>query len=345
MSLLYIDGFDDYSESQASERGWVFYTAVTAWSSSYSRFGIGQGVRIDNSTSGSYVLKRNIGVDKTTIYFGMAVKKVEAGIPTLNTSYPLVLLEDGSLVNQVKICVNSDYGLNVYQGDNTLLGSSSDGVISELSWFYLEVKVTISDAVGEVTVRVDEDVVLNLTSQDTRNGDEYIRYIGFMAVNRDYNTYFDDFYIDDSQFHGDCRVRTFMPDSNGYTDFTPSTGSNYENVDEVTGDDDTTYNEGSDEGDKDSYGITSEINGPVVGVQLANYARKTGDLVVKTKDIVKSGGTDYQGTEEKNQSTDYGYTVSMWQNDPDTSNPWTQAGLDAAEFGIEVTAMSTTTTV
>ena len=42
MALLFMDGFDHYIEAQAINRGWIFADNVTAWSSSYARFG-GQG--------------------------------------------------------------------------------------------------------------------------------------------------------------------------------------------------------------------------------------------------------------------------------------------------------------
>ena len=341
-----MEGFDHLDVSAAAVKDWNFAQAASI-STSYARFN-GKGAVCNGRFD---LMGIDLGADKTlsTIYFGIACKKVQVGNPVgygegTYAHYWISTYDENSGTN-LKLSVMTDYSINLYDNGNSLLSSTSAGVFPDLQWFYFEMKLVVHATAGEVVMKINEEVVMNETGIDTQyTAGDYTRLLYFTSINYERNIYYDDMYVDDSQFHGDCRVRTFMPTSNGYTNFTPSTGSNYENVDETTPDEDTTYNEASDDGDKDSYGITSSINGPIIGVQLNNYARKTGDLIVKTKDLVKSGGTDYLSTEEKNQSTSYDYTVSMWENDPDTSSPWTQAGLDAAEFGIEITAMSTTTT-
>jgi hypothetical protein len=78
-------------------------------------------------------------------------------------------------------------------------------------------------------------------------------------------------------------------------------------------------------------------------VQLSNYAKKTGTKPTGIKNLARVGGSDYLGDEEF-LATDYNYKTKLWELNPDTSNPWTKEAIDNAEFGVEVTTLSTTTT-
>ena len=56
----------------------------------------------------------------------------------------------------------------------------------------------------------------------------------------------------------DRRYPLLTPDGNGfYTDWSPSAGQNYQNVDEIPIDGDTTYNEDNIDGQKDSYSLVN----------------------------------------------------------------------------------------
>lgn len=338
MALLFMDGFDHYIEAQAINRGWIFAGNVTAWSSSYARFG-GQGVIISLGSSAGYLMHRNIGVSKTTICFGIAFKKSELGSVTYTNSCPFIFFKDDSEVYQVKIHLNSNYGFSAYDGSDSLLGSSSDFLFADNAcWHYIETKVTISATVGEVTINLDGTQVLNLTSQDTKNGSDYIRHCGFGAVN-DRSTWFDDLYIDDAQFHGDCRIRVFLPDSISPTnnDFTASAGNKDECVDEQLSNDDTDYIVSDTLNHKQGFGITTGSLGTVKGVQLNNHVRIDEAGTRKITPLIRSNGTDYSGTETPAISANYVFESEIFETDPDDSNPWTQTKLEAAEFGLEIT--------
>jgi hypothetical protein len=334
MALLFMDGFDHYTVNQRPDKKWTGSSFITI-SSSYARFS-GQGLFI---TSGGYAQLCDIGVNKSTIYFGMAVKKISGGNPAVSTSYPLLMFLDESGVNQVLLCVNSAYGIVAYDGSPSLLGSSSDGVIPDQKWFYLEVKVTISATVGEVTARVNETQVLNLTSQDTKNGSDYIRQFRITAINMNLDTNFDDIYIDDAQFHGDCRIRTFMPDSISGTnnDFTASAGNKDECVDEAQSNEDTDYITSDTVNNKQTFGITTGALGTVIGIQLNNHCKLDEAGTRKITPLIRSNSTNYSGTETDQIPADYNFESEIFEDDPDDSNPWTQTKLEAAEFGLEIT--------
>jgi hypothetical protein len=251
----------------------------------------------------------------------------------------LITIYDESGVKQVRIHVNSSYGLSAYQGDNTLLGSTANNIFEDNKWFYLEGKITISATVGEVTLRVNETQVLNLTSQDTKNGSDYIRYFGICAMYNDLVTLFDDIYIDDAQFHGDCRIRTFLPDSVSSTNnsFTASAGNKDECVDDDPPTDDTDYIYSDTLNHKQGFGITTGSLSTVKGIQLNNFTRIDQAGTRKITPLIRSNGTDYSGTETGEITADYIFESEIWETDPDDSSAWTQTKLEAAEFGLEIT--------
>jgi hypothetical protein len=328
-----MDGFDHQAYNKILDKGYSGNTS-SQYSTAYGRFG-SKGVGLNGS---SYYIVKDFGVNKTTIYFGIAFRKDQTGTPTYTNSVPFLGVYDESGVYQVKLHVNASYGISAYRGDNTLLGSSADGIITNLKWHFVEVKVTISDTVGEVTVRLDETQVLNLTSQDTKNGSDYARRIRVGHIFSQ-DTAIDDFYIDDAQFNGNCRVRTFMPDSDGNSaDFTRSEGSfDYECVDEVSPNDDTNYISSDTLNHKSIFGITTGSVGTVKGIQVNNYVRIDQAGTRKIKPIVRSNSTDYQGTETAAIGAGYLFESEIWETDPDDSSAWTQTKLEAAEFGLEIT--------
>ena len=337
MGLLFIDGFDHYPQSSMIGKNYSLYDfGQVVFSTNCKRFFSGQGVAVQGYQGG---FKKNIGVyNLSTIYFGIAIYKQEDGTISASTTYPLISFLDSVSTDQVKLCANLNYGISVYRGDNTLLGSTANNLFSDKKWFYLEAKVTISATVGVVEIRINEQQVLNLTSKNTKNGSDYIEKILFKVI-YDRDTYYDDLYIDDSQFHGDCQVKTFMPDSDGNSaDFTRSTGSNdYECVDEAVSNIDTDYIFSNTLNHKSIFGITTGALEIVKGIQVNNHCRLEEAGVRKITPIVRSGGTDYSGTEKDAIAANYYFESEVWELDPDDSGAWDQTKLEAAEFGLEIT--------
>jgi len=337
MALIFIDGFDHYvNTEQMVDCDYII--GSHSWcevGSDFARF-TGGGLRGD--TFSGYAIK-DLGVNKSTIYFGAATKKAAAGIPTLSSTACLLYFLDESDVHQVRITVNPNYGINAYQGDNTLLGSSADNVFRDQRWEYLEVKIIISATVGEVTAKVNGVQVLNLTSQDTKNGSDYIRKFQLNHIYGTDPSYWDDLYVDDAQFHGDCRIRTFVPDSisSANNDFTASAGNKDECVDEVLSNEDTDYITSDTLNHKQTFGITTGSLGTVIGIQVKQHCRLDEAGSRKITALCRSNSTNYSGTETDFITADWHFEIEIWDTDPDDSNVWTQTKLEAAEFGLEIT--------
>ena len=336
MTLLWMDGFDHLiNGTQFVDKGYNSNLASAYLKTDYARFS-GKGIKL--IAHGFYFVK-NFGADKSTIYMGIAFKMADTVYPGYSSGEPLISFYDESSVYQVKIHANSGFGFSAYDGGNTSLGSTSNNIWKPWRWYYIEVKVTISATVGEVTMKLNETQVLNLTSKDTKYGSDYIRSIKINGMYNGRDTWWDDFYIDDAQFHGDCQVNIFMPDADGNSsDFTRSTGSNdYECVDEVDANEDTDYISSNTLNHKSIFGITTGSRGTVKGVQVNNHCRIDDAGTRKITPIIRSNSTDYSGTETEAITSDYLWESEIFETDPDDSNVWTQTKLEAAEFGLEIT--------
>jgi hypothetical protein len=277
---------------------------------------------------------------------GMALTQTRAGAPTLNTNEPLVRFRDEFEADQIKICLTPLYAVNAYRGASTLLGSSADGVMTEATWYYLEVRVKIHATLGEVEVRVNEKTVLNLTGINTKATTDFIRGIRWSSIATDRYIQMDDIYIDDAQFHGNCRVRTIMPDADSATHFAfdRSGGSNdYECVDEAVVNDDTDYIYSVTKGHKSAFGITTGPIGVVKGIHLHNCVKAVTSGLRRIKPLVRSGGADYRGPVHSMVSASYQYKSHIFEADPQDDQPWNQTKLEAAEFGLELLDATTTT--
>jgi len=332
MALLWMDGFDHGNPTNKFDGGELIDNNT---GDSYARF-YGGGISL---SSGVAYLRKNLGVNKTTIYMGAAFKKNTVGEPAYNIAYPILAFYDEGKIYQIKIHLMVNNVISVYDGGDTLLGSTSDNVIADKIWYYIEVKVTISATVGQVLIRLNEQEVLNLTSKDTKYGSDYIRSVKIAGINSNKTVYWDDFYIDDAQFHGDGHIKVFMPDVDGNSsDFTRSTGSNdYECVDEIPQNEDTDYISSGTSNHKSIFGITTGILNTVKGIQVNNYCRIEQAGIRKITPIVRSNGTDYSGTETEAIQSEYVWESEIFEDDPDDSNVWDQTKLEAAEFGLEIT--------
>ena len=340
MALILLEGFDHYdSLSEWGAKGGAYYSSPSfgTYSGRYTGYSV-----LLNSATESFTVDLKTGYQ--SIYMGVGLKHLPGAI-TLSTSYPLILFLDQYGNEQCYLHVDSSAILHFRRSTTTYLGESSIPLAIS-NWQYLEIYVKVDNSGGEVLLKINGVEALNLTSQDTQNTSyANIKQIRFFAIYSGSSVYYDDLYVDSSQLLGDIKVVTKYPNANGtYSDFTPSAGTNYENVDDEFPDDDTTYNDGNAVGDKDSFTIpTTGINGEIVGVQLSNYAKKTGTKHTGIKDLVRIGGSDYLGDEEF-LSSDYIYKTKLWEVNPDTSNPWTKSTIGNAEFGLEITSLSTTTT-
>lgn len=270
-----------------------------------------------------------------TLVFGAAYF-----FPTPGAAADRMLIEfrdgDGNIGMNVRLLSTNEF--QVRRGTTVIASTTTEAVLD--AWVYIEFKVVTHDSTGSYELRKNGVSILSGSGVDTKNGSG--GGSGYHATVRMHSAAslmkFDDVYIDDSAFHGDRKVITIFPNAAGDdADFTPSSGSNYQAVDDVPHDGDTSYVESATTDHQDLYGVPtpSPILG-VDGVQHNVVCRKTDATDFDIKPVCKSGATESVDSAQVVDSTTYTTKRRILENDPDTASAWDAAGIGAAQFGYRV---------
>lgn len=331
MTLLFIDGFDHYSAQADIGKKWSVVTATyPTISSTLGRRG-GGALSVLNT---NYYVERSIS-STATVIAGFALYRT-------NSATGDVLKFFEGTTNHLTLTIDSNGKLRLYNGTNagTLLATGAT-TISTSTWYFIELKATINNS-GSYEVRVNSVSEFSSASADTQNGGtatmDKVRFTG-SAV------YLDDIYICNSSgssnndFLGDCRIDTLYPSGAGnYTQFTPSAGSNFSCVDETTPNT-TDYVSSATSGNRDSYAfadLAALTSSTVFGVQVNAYAQKSDAGTRSLGTMARLSSTDADGASVA-LPTSYSYVSQIFETDP-ASAAWTQSNVNAAEFGVKVTA-------
>lgn len=277
-----------------------------------------------------------------TYIAGLAFKP---SVPDPAASYRVVSFREGATLH-VALRATAGSGLDVMRGDGTVLGTAS-GVTSTSQYYYVEVKVTVHDTTGSVVVRVNGVAVITLTNVDTRNGATGV--IDSVQLGTDVNTSnsgnqgwrANDVYFADTtgtynnDFLGDLRVEVLYPSANGSVAFTPSTGSNFQCVDEAQHNADTDFVASNvlNAVDRYAYGDLVAMSGAVLGVCVNTVDRKE-DAGARTMAHVVFSGTQMSGA-AFSPTTSYFTHQTVFETKPDDA-PWTIADVNGMEAGIKI---------
>lgn len=362
MTLLYLDGFDGASattdtgsEDDVEAYLDARYTTPT-WNSHgpqlYDGWGGGKALTFgDNGAASTNYIRFELAETQTTV-IGFAIRPhvgVNATLDQQMLSFRHVA--DGR--QHVTVWLTAGVHLEFRKGTGTVIANVQN-VCRKSYWSYIEVKVLISDTVGTIDVQVNGVSVAALTGLDTRDlgsGDD-IDAIDLIGI--DGNTsnetsvcLFDDVYVLDTagssptnDFLGPTKVEEILPDGAGdNADWTPSAGSNYQNVDETPRDDDTTYNESSTSTNLDLFtgAALALIDGTVFGVQIHALGRITDATTFTLVPTVKSVATEAaDGGKLITDQVDYEAALGMFEDDPDAAAAWTPTTVNAMQIGYEV---------
>jgi hypothetical protein len=347
MALEHLDSFGYGNVAQLPVSGGGFWTTVNN-SSDIAYGGSGSGrwggtTRYLQLGKNDAYLQMDLAA-KATRVVGLAVWLQDLS----SHNYPLVRFYDGSTLH-VEVRVTSDGEIEALR-NATQIGITSGLNITAGSWFFLEVKATIDDAAGVVHVKKNGATVLNLTSADTQNGgnasSDRLRLSSIAANASNFNTRIGDLYILNTDgginddFIGECRVEMITPTGNGDTnDFTPSTGSNYENVDEQVPDGDDTFNQAENTDDVDLYGCSdlTSSSGSVHGVMFKAFARRT-DVGARNLAL----GIKHSTTEDFDSGhaldSDYKYFSRIMDENPVTESAFSFSDVNDVQLGVKVVA-------
>lgn len=349
--LLFCDSFDHYATAEITQK-WTS-GVLTAGPNSIAIGAVGR-----NSTNGlrttwadgnaDVYVRKTVTPSGSTAIIGFALNA--SAFNGVDTNNPLLEIRDSGTA-QISLRINSDGTLDVVRGtfNGTLLGTTSSGITAG-AYSYIEFKVVLHASAGTYAVRVNGSTVLSGSGANTAGAgtttwtEVQLITDGTAGAHRDTGTWdIDDLYVCDgsgsnnTDFLGAIRVKAIFPDGAGAsTDFTPSVGANYENVDEASTDGDTTYNSETTVGDHDTYTFAAlGIAGTVKAVQTNLMVRSAGAGSETIAPMVRIAITDYQGT-STGVSTSYTDKMQVYEVSPATSVAWTTTEIDGAEFGIKL---------
>ena len=335
MALRFIDGFDHYTIPDDLSQKWNSYNLTSTsfpFGPTTGRRADSTALRIRNDTDWVSITLDN----QSTWYVGFAMYLFG------NETSALMRFYDSDVSAQAYVNITSSGIIQLYRG-TTLIASSSNSIPNG-SWNYIEVRLTIANSGGVFEVRVNEQVWVTYTG-DTQQSSSLSTANRISIYGRDVHIAYDDLYVCDgtgsanNTYLGDVRVDTVRPSGAGnHADFSRQGGaSNWENVDDTSIDDDSTYNYSNTVGHKDSFDCANlpSVTGTINGIQVSLGARKddAGSRILRA--LARLSGTDYEGSDLA-PGTDYRFYRQIWEQNPDTSAAWTEAQINGAEFGYKV---------
>ncbi len=225
--------------------------------------------------------------------------------------------------------------------NGTVLATSS-GTFATGIWHYFDYEVVIDPTVGVFKLWRDGVSVFNLTGINTQNSSNaYYNKIQWDTAASTFRL--DDVYFLDNQGStnnsriGECKSVGILINGNGLTDnLVPLSGSNYQNVNEVVPDGDTSYNSSATPGDLDLYTIPAQsIPGTIFGTKTSVVYRKDDANARTCAILIRSGSTTFVGSTLVCSSS-YQIGTQIDEVDPNTSSAWTNSNLNAAQIGFKI---------
>lgn len=301
----------------------------------------GEGVLRADANAGE--IKTEFLVQSTTmiIQFNLFLGYIPAGTNRIFS----FLRSTGS--NSIDIAIDATGHLIVRRGGSITLQTSVN-TISANTWYYIRAKFYDNDTLG--TWYLDVDGVEYLSgSGDTRDTEQGHNGLSFNLFRSAPNyTKICNIVVMDSidatatqgmpfnDITANLRVSHFSPTGIGtYSQFTPLSGNNYENVDDSDSDGDTSYNSGSSVGNKDTFPIANIASGASIKAVVPYIDFRLTDAGVRTVIPIVYNGTKGDGTNIYVPPS-YRFSQKILGINPRTGDIWSESEFNASEFGYEI---------
>ena len=335
MALLDYEHF--FTETNLSYPNW--WTSVVGFNLSVSAAG-----------QGPYGYGRYVGISAAN---GNELNRFSAFPPTHTLFFQchVMFTGPGTAVATFKDGVTQQ-GFIQLQNDFTIgyrLGGFFDPLVVKTTktfplnaWLFLQVKIVFSNLLaGSVEIKVgglSEATIAGVKTAKTANDPNgwslqanAARITNIVIYNNLGNA--------PNAFTDETIIYVDMPTGAGaVTQWTPSAGANWENVDEIPADNDTTYNSAPAAGLDDLYTFPAivPVGTQVLAVGQEMDARKDAAGTDLLDSLIKSGVTTAaQGS--NSLSTTYERFKTFWDLDPDTGLPWVVADANNAQIGVRRT--------
>lgn len=352
MSLIWLDGFDDYGNNDANVSTLMKTTGYAATNKLYAStdtpHGLGKSLYTLN-TSGNDInhiaLRRALGGDIEDCIVGLHVKMPDDGLQRiLGFEWENGL---GSFSTQFMLAMNGQRGITVTNANiNVAYAVSEPNVFFPEVWYFLEVRLDIPN--NQIVVRVNEDIVINAEFiAPKQQGTNILRLYNkdsFSSTRKK----FDNLYIIDANtgaapfdnFLGEIVVHTSLPNTDAGANDWDIVGTGTDHFAQV---DDPVIN--------DADYLTSETVGDIEFFGVEDVPTDTLQVLavgIATRMRKEAGGTGYFRTKarvgatvadmpEHNPSSNFTTTLDIMHYKP-SGGAWTIEDANDLHIGAEVLA-------
>lgn len=338
--LRWIEGFEGFGSSGAAPQPTDViarkYQEVGAESSMYIDDGRYSGQCVRLTSDSCYIHSPSHTLSGWVTIAGFAVKFSALMAAKFFSKY-------SSGVEGINLRLKTDGEIEVYRA-GALLGTTSGAGITAGGWHYVEIRTYCHNSSGTIDVQVDGSNYLSLSGIDTRINTVLYNAFRLVGPSSGYVQFDDLYYLDDSgsknnSMLGVQQVITLYPNAAGDDDdFTPSSGNNYECVDEVTIDDATSYVQSGVSGEQDLYGFPdideADLPDSIAGVQINTEVARVGSTDFNVMQLAK-GTSQSAGSASAVDHSDFQTKTRLMENDADGAD-WTRSNLNATQFGVKV---------
>jgi hypothetical protein len=273
---------------------------------------------------------------------GFAFKNVN--LATSNINMPLVDIRDGTTA-QVTMTFNPSTKIfSAFRGP-TLLATGTFAITTG-AWYYIEIQGYINPA-GTVQIHVNTVIDSTFAGNTMTTANAYANNIGFRGptaagIGGAYQI--DDLYINDGStalnntYLGDMKIEPVNVIKAGFYTTWGVNVVNTPNFECVQVLNDGLYTQSNTPGQFDSFECSSlnKITGSIAGVSCNYWARNTDSTTHAIKSLIRIAGVDYLSAATTINDTAFKEFSIIWEQDPATVANWIVAGVNGAEFGIDL---------
>lgn len=337
--LLFCDSFDTYALTNVLGK-WTNGNVGQSVFQTPGRNGYGNFIEFEFS-NGQFITKALAGGPYSTLTIGTAFLMTASAFQDVS----IWTFEDSNatLLCNLHVYPDGSIGLKV---NSTDVGRSAPGALVLNTWSYIEAQITFSNTTaGSVTIRVNQQQVGAAASVQTAANGNGCSLSGPSSTGSNSSAVsYDDIYILNSTspnntFLGNSKIEALMPTGAGrvtaFSEF-PNTGANWQKVNEIPPDGDTTYVFASAATTADAYTVTALSNvANVIAVQEFAWARGS-DTPSKVLALGVGNGSTENYDAGHNLNNSYNYVLRELDINPITSSPWLPADFSTIQAAIKV---------
>ena len=250
---------------------------------------------------------------------------------------------DSSGTVLITICQDSPgYRISAYLGNKSSLLAKSTSDFAINTWYGMEFYIYIADSGGRAVIKMDGAIWIDYTGDTKVSTTTDIAYMQ-LCSNSGVFQYYDDIVLNDDSgsdnntYPGQVKLLPFRPDGAGdNTGLTPSTGSNYQCVDEVPASaTDYVYDTVIDDYDLYTTANPTIPDGATITnvIVIAHSAYDSGGGSIAP--IMKSGSIIASGIDFALSSAYRPYEYCR-SKDPNGDIEWTVSGINSLQIGEKV---------